>query len=141
MKKQTFLALLLLILLIPLAACARQSQQPAAGDVEMTLAVRPDPPAVGDATLEITLTDGEGNPIEDARLNVKGDMSHAGMEPVLAEVEGGAGGVYQVPFRWTMGGDWFVTVDAVLADGTTISRRFDLAVAGNMGGMDMDTGE
>ena len=141
MKKQTFLALLLLILLIPLAACARQSQRPAAGDVEMTLAVRPDPPAVGDATLEITLTDGEGNPIEDARLNVKGDMSHAGMEPVLAEVEGGAGGVYQVPFRWTMGGDWFVTVDAVLADGTTISRRFDLAVAGNMGGMDMDTGE
>jgi len=141
MKKQTFFALLLLILLIPLAACARQSQQPAAGDVEMTLAVRPDPPAVGDATLEITLTDGEGNPIEDARLNVKGDMSHAGMEPVLAEVEGGAGGVYQVPFRWTMGGDWFVTVDAVLADGTTISRRFDLAVAGNMGGMDMDTGE
>ena len=141
MKKQTFFALLLLILLIPLAACVRQSQQPAAGDVEMTLAVRPDPPAVGDATLEITLTDGEGNPIEDARLNVKGDMSHAGMEPVLAEVEGGAGGVYQVPFSWTMGGDWFVTVEAVLADGTTISRRFDLAVAGNMGGMDMDTGE
>ena len=141
MKKQTFFALLLLTLLIPLAACARQSQQPAAGDVEMTLAVRPDPPTVGDASLEITLTDGEGNPIDDARLNVKGDMSHAGMEPVLAEVEGGAGGVYQVPFRWTMGGDWFVTVDAVLADGTTVSRRFDLAVAGNMGSMDMDRGE
>lgn len=141
MKKQTFFVLLLLTLLIPMAACARQSQQPAAGDVEMTLAVRPDPPTVGDATLEITLTDGEGNPIEDARLNVKGDMSHAGMEPVLAEVEGGPGGVYQVPFRWTMGGDWFVTVDAVLADGTTVSRRFDLAVAGNMGSMDMDRGE
>lgn len=141
MKKQTFFALLLLTLLIPLAACARQSQQPAAGDVGMTLAVRPDPPTVGDASLEITLTDGEGNPIDDARLNVKGDMSHAGMEPVLAEVEGGAGGVYQVPFRWTMGGDWFVTVDAVLADGTTVSRRFDLAVAGNMGSMDMDRGE
>ncbi len=141
MKKQTFFALLLLLLTIPVAACARQSQQPSAGDVEMTLSVRPDPPAVGDATLEITLTDADGNPIEDARLDVKGDMSHAGMEPVLAEVEGGAGGVYQVPFKWTMGGDWFVTVDAVLADGTTISRRFDLSVAGGMGDMDTDMGE
>lgn len=126
------------LLLLALSGCARQSQQPVTEDVEITLAVEPAPPAVGPATLFVTLADSEGNPVEDARLNVKGDMSHAGMEPVLAEAESGPGGVYELPFTWTMGGDWFVTVDVTLADGRTLSQRFDLSVSGEMG---MDRGE
>jgi hypothetical protein len=127
---------LTLLLLLVLAACARQSQEPGTDELAVTLAVTPDPPVVGPATLVITLKDAAGSPVNDALLNVKGDMSHAGMQPVLAEVEGGVDGVYEVPFRWTMGGDWFVTVDATLADGRTLSRRFDLNVSGGMG-MDM----
>lgn len=132
----SFRVMLFSLLLLPLSGCARQSQQPSPADVEMTLAVTPDPAVVGPATLSITLTDAAGEPVEDAQLNIRGDMSHAGMEPVLAEVEGGVGGVYEVPFNWTMGGDWFVVVEATLADGRTLSRRFDVGVAG-----DMDMGE
>ena len=58
-------------------------------------------------------------------------MSHAGMQPVLAEASGGADGVYQAQWVWTMSGDWFVTVTAVLPDGRTLVRRFDLAVSRN----------
>jgi hypothetical protein len=36
-----------------------------------------------------------------------------------------------MPFRWTMAGDWFVTVDVTLPDGTTASQRFDFTVAGD----------
>ena len=132
MKRNVFL---IILMLLALAACARQSREPDSSGVEISLTPQPEPPVVGDATLLITLADETGNPIEDARLDVKGDMSHAGMEPVLAEVAGGPRGVYVVPFTWTMGGDWFVTVDATLADGTIISRRFDLSVGGEM---DMD---
>ena len=70
-----------------------------------------------------------GSPIDDAYLAVKGNMTHAGMVPVLAEVDGGGeNGVYSIPFEWTMAGDWVVTVDIQLADGTKAQKRFDMAV-------------
>lgn len=109
-----------------LSACQRASQQAdQAPEVQVSLAVQPDPPQVGPARLVVTLADGAGKPIEDARLRIKGDMSHAGMVPVRADVDtGGPGGVYETAFEWTMGGDWIVTVTAVLADGRVTSREF-----------------
>jgi hypothetical protein len=120
-----------------IGGCARVSQQEqTTDDVDMSLVVMPDPPEVGAAMLVVTLTDAEGNPIDGASLDVKGDMNHAGMEPVLADVEGGEGGTYEVPFEWTMGGDWVVTVTATLPDERIVSRTFDLSVDSD-GGMDM----
>jgi len=132
-------ALLIALALFGLAigGCARVSQQEqTADDVDMSLAVMPDPPEVGATMLVVTLTDAEGNPIDEASLDIKGDMNHAGMEPVLADVAGGEGGTYEVPFEWTMGGDWVVTVTATLPDERIVSRTFDLSVASD-GGMDM----
>ena len=140
MKKQLSATLPILLAILVFAAftgCARESQQPPASDAQISLSVEPEPPTVGNATLRITVVDAQANPIDDARLIIKGDMSHAGMEPVLAEVEGGAGGVYEVPFIWTMGGDWIVTVQALVDDGAVISRRFDMTVGGP-GGADTD---
>lgn len=123
--KQTIVLLLLFVLL---AGCARASDRPDDSGVTITLETRPDPAVVGDATLIVTLADAEGNPVEDAALNVKGDMNHAGMVPVLAEATSGPGGVGELPFQWTMPGDWIVTVEAILPDGATVTRRFDLSV-------------
>ncbi len=125
---KTTMTVLLLITGLALAGCARASDRPADGNVRMTLATEPDPAIVGDATLIITLADAEGNPIEEATLNVKGDMNHAGMVPVLAEAGSGPGGVYELPFAWTMPGDWIVTVEATLPDGSAASERFELSV-------------
>ena len=55
-------------------------------------------------------------------------MTHAGMVPVFAQTTGGKNGRYVVPFEWTMGGDWTVTVDVSLEDGRTISREFPVTV-------------
>lgn len=137
----TFMKRLLLFLLVfVLAACgSRASQQPDDSGISMDLTA--ESTEVGKTTLRITLEDAQGTPINDATLDVKGDMTHAGMVPVLAnDVTNGQDGVYEIPFEWTMGGDWIVTVEATLADGRTISRRFDLTVSGGMGEMEGEGG-
>lgn len=56
------------------------------------------------------------------------------MVPVLTEEvgdadDGDADGRYRVPFRFTMLGDWIVTVSAQLADGTEVQRDVNLSVS------------
>jgi hypothetical protein len=140
MKRTLHKTLILAVLLsLALVGCQRISQQPdSAADVNVALSVQPDPPGVGPSRLTISLTDAQGAPIEGARLQIKGDMTHAGMQPVLAEVEEGIGGSYETPFEWTMGGDWIVTVSAALPDGRSTTRQFNLTVNGDMTRMPMD---
>lgn len=100
---------------------------------------------VGTTDLMITVKDAEGNAVNDATVGIKGDMSHAGMQPVLGESSTSNGeGMYMIPYEWTMAGDWFVTVNVSLADGTTESQRFDFnGISGEMDmeDSDMDHGE
>jgi protein SCO1/2 len=99
--------------------------------VKMNLTLRPDPPAVGDATLTVSLSDAAGRPISGAQVQVRGDMAHGAMEPVLGAASGSdSGGQYQVPFRWTMGGDWVLHVQAALADGHQAWQDFPVTVPG-----------
>jgi hypothetical protein len=79
--------------------------------------------------LLMTVTDATGQALEVAQIAVRGDMTHAGMAPVLGEAaQPDDDNVYRVPFEWTMGGDWILTVDVTLADGRTASQRFDFVV-------------
>ncbi len=132
-SRPVFLVLFALLLALLPTGCQRASQQTTADqapEITAVLTVAPDPALVGPATLLVQLTDANGAPVESATgISLKGDMSHAGMQPVLAEASGGAGGVYQAQWAWTMAGDWFVTVTATLPDGRTLLRRFDLAVS------------
>jgi hypothetical protein len=125
--KHTTILLLLLVLIA--SGCARASSQPPDDGLAISLAYEPDPAVMGDATLLVTVRDAAGQPVADATVNVKGDMNHAGMVPVLAEATAGPGGVYELPFRWTMSGSWIVTVDVTLANGAAASRRFDVSVS------------
>jgi len=130
--QRLLLAALVVLALLP-AGCQRASQQTPADqalEITATLTIDPDPATVGPASLQVQLTDASGAPIEGATdMKLKGDMSHAGMQPVLAEASGGVDGVYEAQWVWTMAGDWFVTVTAILPDGRTLVRRFDLAVS------------
>lgn len=133
MNLRRCLFIVLTLLLATSAGCQRASQQAAsdqAPEIAAALAIDPEPAVVGPAMLQVTLTDASGAPIDGASVSLKGDMSHAGMAPVLAQASGGAAGVYQAQWRWTMAGDWVVTVTATLPDGRTLVRRFDLTVAG-----------
>jgi nitrogen fixation protein FixH len=125
------LVLSLMVAASVLNGCQRASRKaPAdqAPDVRVTLVVEPAPPAVGDARVVVQLADASGKPIDGAAVNVRGDMSHAGMQPVLATAAEETGGAYAADFEWTMAGDWIVTVTAVLPDGRTATRQFDLTV-------------
>jgi hypothetical protein len=124
----------LIFVLLVLAGCRAPQPTPAASsDVRISLVVLPDPPATGESTLQVTVTNASGDPISGAQVSARGDMSHAGMVPVIAESVSSDAGVYAIPFEWTMAGDWFVDVTVTLADGTEVQQRFDLSVTG--GGM------
>jgi len=132
-----------LIMVVILAGCRQQAAQTTEDlSVNIDLRLEPEDPVVGEAQLQVTVTDGEGIPIEDAKVSVRGDMSHAGMVPVLGETEGGENGVYIVPFEWTMAGDWTVEVNVELSEGITATETFPFSVTGDeMESMDMDEGE
>lgn len=113
-----------------LAACGQQvlpTAMPPA--VEMNVRVEPEPLAVGASTLIVTLKDAAGTPVDGAKLRVHGDMDHQGMMPVDREISDGANGEYRVPFEWTMGGGWVVTITAQLPDnGGEISQTYNFFV-------------
>ncbi|MBN8617480.1 MAG: FixH family protein [Anaerolineae bacterium] len=124
-------ALLSLALLATiLAACGQQTTPTATPiPVEISLRAEPEALAVGSTTLIVRVTDLSGTPIDGAVLQVHGDMDHEGMAPIDREVNESVSGDYRVPFEWSMGGGWIVTVTARLPnDGGEVSERFDVFV-------------
>jgi hypothetical protein len=122
--------LLCAVTLSLLAACGQQNApEPTALNIEMSVRVEPELLAVGETTLIVTLQDGSGSVIEGATLQVHGDMDHKGMTPIDREVSAGLNGEYRVPFVWTMGGGWVVTITALLPEnGGAITKTFDFFV-------------
>lgn len=115
------------VLFLLLAACnGRNSQQTNDANLQIIVAVQST--IVGKTNLLVTITDAAGNPVNDATIAVKGDMSHAGMVPVLAAAAGGENGVYEMPFEWTMGGDWVVSVEVALPDGRSTTKQFNFTI-------------
>jgi hypothetical protein len=130
MSRSKYLSLLILIVLFT-TACTRQS---AAGglatNVNVKLNIEPDPPVVGNSMIRLEVRDESGQPIEDLDIQIKGDMTHAGMAPVFGVSLYEGEGVYSIPFEWTMAGDWVLQVAADLPDGTLLNRSFEVQVAG-----------
>jgi hypothetical protein len=146
---KTVLILLAAVLtLATLTACGQQTAAMTAPvDVDIAMRVEPEPLAVGETTLIVTLNNGSGSRIDGANLQVHGNMDHAGMTPVEREVSESDNGEYLVPFEWTMGGGWIVTVTAQLPDnGGEASATFEFfvevvsseSVINHSGSMDMD---
>lgn len=127
LPRYTAFLLMTFLLVAALSAACSRGDDDDAGAVSIELTVQPDPPAVGPATIEVRLTDEGGEPLDGAELEIEGDMSHAGMEPVIVEAEGSQDGRYvSEGFEFTMGGDWIITVRGTLPDGEEIERSFDL---------------
>jgi hypothetical protein len=129
MLKRVFLILLLLIFV--LTGCRQQAEPTVNENVNIAVSFEPNELTIGASTVVVTLTDAEGNPINDATVNIRGDMAHAGMQPVIRDIASGENGIYSSEYEWTMAGDWEVTVAVTLPDGTSAEQRFDYSVAGN----------
>lgn len=122
------LALIALSMLLAVG-CSRVSQEAEGAGVQIELADALFPPAIGKETLNIRVFDASNQPIDNAKINVRGDMTHAGMVPILAETENGDKGLYQIPIEWSMGGDWIITVQVTLPDGTVAEKTFPHTIA------------
>ncbi len=127
-----FLLVSLLVLLTLLAACG--ADEPSAPGAELQITLDPAPGGLAGDYLRVHLADAAGAPITDAQVALEGNMSHAGMAPVFADAvrddaDGSSDGSYQLPFQFTMLGDWIITVNITLADGTTVTRDIDVAAS------------
>jgi hypothetical protein len=118
----------LLFLIVPAACRQSTSQSDEADGYQMSLVAVPAEAIVGPARLLVTLNDAAGVPVDGAAVEIRGDMAHAGMVPVLATAIGRGSGQYEADFEWTMAGDWFVTVTASLNGGGVVEREFPIRV-------------
>ncbi|NPV65899.1 MAG: FixH family protein [Anaerolineae bacterium] len=127
MKSRWFLLALMLLVAAGCGQVAAEVQP--VNDLAIELVVEPSPPAAGEATLIITVTDASGTPIDGAIVRAHGDMDHAGMESVDGQTAESTAGVYRVPFTWTMGGGWILDVTVALPNNRgSVTRRFELFV-------------
>ena len=121
---------LLFILLLLVAGCRQAAPTPAVTvqAVQIALTIDPQPPTVGDATLTISVNN-QNQPVASASVAVRGDMTHAGMRPVIADAATtDAQGNVTIPFKWSMSGDWIVSVTVTLPDKSEVSQDFNLTV-------------
>lgn len=88
----------------------------------------PPVPEVGTAQLEVRLVDAAGDPLPGAQVELEANMTHAGMVPTFATLAESATqpGVYTGDVEFTMGGDWFLLLEAELADGRSLERTLDV---------------
>jgi hypothetical protein len=105
-------------------ACHRTAQ---AHDLTFESSLSPRRVAVGrPALLELRVLDAAGRPVLGAHLRVEAQMSHPGMAPFLATATERGNGVYDVPLRFSMAGDWIVLVTGSLANGDSVEYRVEV---------------
>lgn len=87
-------------------------------------------PTVGPSTVTVFVLNPDGSGVTGASVEVTGDMTHAGMVPVISSAEETRAGEYATEtFEFTMAGDWILTTDVTLPDGTALTDEIELNVA------------
>jgi hypothetical protein len=116
--------------LLGLAVCLLPACRPraeTASEIALSWTIAPHPPAVGPARFLLMLTDkSTGQLVSGARVQIEGNMSHPGMQPVFGAAREVVHGRYEAKLELTMAGDWIVLVDATLPDGRTVRRQMEL---------------
>jgi hypothetical protein len=77
-------------------------------------------------TITLRLADASGKPATGVRINLEGNMSHAGMTPVFAGAKETEPGRYSSTMELSMVGDWYFLVHMTLPDGRKLERQFEI---------------
>lgn len=113
--------MLFMLLCAVLAGCGRTQQ------ADATISLKVAQSKVGTTPVDVQLHDSKGEPVSGASVKLRGDMTHAGMQPVLVTMDDLGNGQYRAAnFPFGMAGDWVLTVDADLPDGKHVERMFDV---------------
>ena len=112
------------VCLVLAQACRYQSEQ--VPDLTFTHEIFPQPPRVGPTTITLRLADASGKPVIGADVEMEGNMSHAGMTPVLAHANETEPGRYSSTIELSMAGDWYFVVHITLADGRKLEHEFEI---------------
>lgn len=87
-------------------------------------------PALGPVPVLVYILDADAG-VSGATVEVTGDMTHAGMVPVIAEAVESEPGLYRADdFEFTMAGDWIITAEVELPDGNKEMAETSLSVPG-----------
>jgi hypothetical protein len=107
-----------------LTSCRSSAASAGAAQVDLRIVTEK---RAGPAAVEVTLRNESGQPATGAAVTLRGDMNHGGMKPVVVQMRESAEGTYLADdFRFTMGGDWLLTVEAVLPGGAKVERTFEV---------------
>ncbi len=123
----SLLRLTIISLVFGLAILGCQSSGNDTSDVKLDWEIKPDPPTVGMATINIIMRDSTNQLITDADLRLEGNMSHPGMKPVLATAKEVKPGQYSAEIEFTMGGDWFILIESMLPDDRVVERQINIS--------------
>ena len=111
-------ALAAALLATALAACGGSRSEPATlrgAGLELSAALEPAAPRLGENTLWLQLRDAQGRPVEGARVEVLVQMPAMGGMSAMGgpvPVEDVGGGRFRADFALAMGGSWLVEVSA-----------------------------
>jgi hypothetical protein len=122
LKSKSVIALCVFLVLAQ--ACKHQGEL--VPDLTLTNEISPQPPRVGPLTITLKVADASGKPATGLEIELEGNMSHAGMTPVLAGAKEIEPGRYSSTMVLSMAGDWYFVVHMTLADGRKLERQFDI---------------
>ena len=123
---------LVMIAIVVLAAACRppETQGGSAGGLVISVHTEAQP-QLGTSPLRIVV-ERDGEVVTGAEVSVTGDMTHAGMVPVVREAAELEPGVFVADdFEFTMAGDWILTADVRLPDGGRATGEARTSVGGN----------
>ena len=120
--RKEVLILLSFVALLALA-CHKTAPPP---NINVQYEVLPQPPRLGITTINLRLTQKDGQPVKGARVELEGNMSHAGMSPVTSDAKEIEAGKYSGTVQLEMAGDWIVVVHITLADGQEVQRQIEI---------------
>jgi hypothetical protein len=124
LKRKSVIALCVCLVLAQ--ACRHQSE--AVSGLTLTHEVSPQPPRVGQVTITLRVADASGKPVTGVNIKLEGNMTHAGMTPVLAGAKENGPGRYSSTMELSMAGDWYFVVHMTLSDGRKLERQFEIKV-------------
>lgn len=107
-----------------LQGCRRQTAS--FTELQFTHEVSPQPPRVGQTTINVRVTDLSGKPVSGLPVEFEANMSHAGMAPMFVKATEVEQGNYRATLELSMAGDWIVVAHVSLLDGRKADYKFEI---------------